>query len=56
MRARKRGSDQFKVTLRLTVGQSVCLGVETALGLVTRDYFFLKVAVLSLRGALSDEN
>jgi hypothetical protein len=41
-------------------GQSVCLGVEPTLGLVTRYYFLyegfsLKVAVLSLWGAISDE-
>jgi hypothetical protein len=29
---------KVKVTLRLTVGQSVCLDVEPALGLVTRYY------------------
>jgi hypothetical protein len=49
-----------KVTLRLTISQSVCFGVEPTLGLVTRYYFLsegccLKVAVLSLLGALSDE-
>jgi hypothetical protein len=52
------------VTLQLTfsqsVSQSVCQGIEPILGLVTRYYFlsegyFLKVAVLSLWGALSDE-
>jgi hypothetical protein len=56
------------VTLRLTVSQSVSrsvsqslrLGVEPTLGLVTRYYFLsedicLKVAVLFLRGALSDK-
>jgi hypothetical protein len=31
---------EVKVTLRLTVSQSVCLGVEPTLGLVTR-YCFL---------------
>jgi hypothetical protein len=51
---------KVKVTLRLSVIQSVCLGVEPALELVTRYYFLsegfcLKVAVLSLWGALSDE-
>jgi hypothetical protein len=36
------------VTLQLTVSQSVCLGVESNLGLLTRDIFFsLKVTVLS---------
>jgi hypothetical protein len=41
----------------MTVGQSVCLGVEPALGLVTRFFPFFppKVVVLSLWGALSDE-
>jgi hypothetical protein len=43
-----------------TDGQSVCLGVEPTLGLVTRYYFLwegccLKIAVLFLWGALSDE-
>jgi hypothetical protein len=51
---------EVEVTLQLTVGQSVCQGIEPTLGLVTRYYFLsegccLKVAVLSLRGALSDE-
>jgi hypothetical protein len=32
---------QIKVTLRLTVSQSVCLGVKPNLGLLTRDIFFL---------------
>jgi hypothetical protein len=30
---------EVKFTLRLTVSQSVCLGVEPALGIVTRDFF-----------------
>jgi hypothetical protein len=43
-----------------SVSQSVCQGIEPTLGLVTRYYFlsegcFLKVAVLSLWGALSGE-
>jgi hypothetical protein len=43
-----------------TDGQSVCQGIEPTLGLVTKYYFlsegrFLKVAVLFLWGALSDE-
>jgi hypothetical protein len=52
---------QVEVTVRLTVSQSVCQGIEPTLGLVTRHYFLsegcfcLKVAVLSLWGALSDE-
>jgi hypothetical protein len=42
-----------KVTLQLTVRQSLCPGIEPILGLVTRYYFlsegcFLKFAVLSL--------
>jgi hypothetical protein len=45
---------------RRSVSQSVCQGIEPTLGLVTRYYFlsegcFLKVAVLSLWGTLSDE-
>jgi hypothetical protein len=41
-----------KVTLQLAVSQSLCLGIEPILGLVTRYYFlsegcFLKFAVLS---------
>jgi hypothetical protein len=32
---------RVRVTLRLTVSQSVCLGVEPNLGLLTRDFFFL---------------
>jgi hypothetical protein len=51
---------KFEVTLRLTVSQSVCLGIEHPLGLATRYYFLsecccLGVAVLFLWGALSDE-
>jgi hypothetical protein len=49
-----------KVTVQLTVSQSLCQGIELILGLVTRYYFlsevyFLKFAFLSLWGALSDE-
>jgi hypothetical protein len=49
-----------EVTLRLTVGQSVCLSIEPNLGLVTRYYFLsegccLKVVVLFLSDDLSDE-
>jgi hypothetical protein len=32
---------RVRVTLQLTVSQSVCLGVEPNLGLLTRDIFFL---------------
>jgi hypothetical protein len=46
---------RVRVTLQLTVSQSVCLGVEPPLGLMTRYLFFSKVTVLSLWGALSDE-
>jgi hypothetical protein len=31
---------RVRVTLQLTVSQSVCLGVEPNLGLLTRDFFF----------------
>jgi hypothetical protein len=31
---------RVRVTLQLTVSQSVCLGVEPNLGLLTRDLFF----------------
>jgi hypothetical protein len=48
-------STKVKATLRLTVSQLVCLGVESNLGLLTRDFFFPKVTVLSFWGALSDE-
>jgi hypothetical protein len=48
-------SVRVRVTLQLTVSQSVCLGVEPPLGLMTRYLFFSKVTVLSLWGALSDE-
>jgi hypothetical protein len=51
---------KVKVTLQLTVSQSLCQGIEPILGLVTRYYFlsegcFPKFAVLSFWGALSDE-
>jgi hypothetical protein len=51
---------KVKVTLQLTVSQSLCRGIEPILGLVTRYYFlsegyFLKFAVLSFWGALSNE-
>jgi hypothetical protein len=37
---------KVKVTLRLTVGQSVSLGIEPHLGLMTRYLLFLRVTVL----------
>jgi hypothetical protein len=51
---------EVEVTLQLPVSQSACQGIVPTLGLVTRYYFlsegcFLKFAVLSLWGALSDE-
>jgi hypothetical protein len=51
---------KIKVTLQLTVSQSLCQGIEPSLGLVTKYYFlsegcFLKFAVLSLWGTLSNE-
>jgi hypothetical protein len=51
---------EVEVTLRLSVSQSVCLGVEPILGLAIRYYFLserccLKVVVLFIWGALSDE-
>jgi hypothetical protein len=51
---------KVKVTLQLTVSQSLCQDIEPILGLVTRYYFlyegcFLKFAVLYFWGALSDE-
>jgi hypothetical protein len=51
---------KVKVRLQLTVSQSLCQGIEPILGLVTRYYFlsegcFLKFAVMSFWGALSDE-
>jgi hypothetical protein len=51
---------KVKVTLQLTVSQSLCQGIEPILGLVTRYYFlsegcFLKFAVLAFWGVLSDE-
>jgi hypothetical protein len=51
---------KVEVTLRLTVSQSDVLVLSTLAGLPTRYYFlsedsFLKVEVLFLWGALSDE-
>jgi hypothetical protein len=45
---------QVKVTLRLTVSQSACLGVKPKSGTFDQRFFF-KVTVLSFWGALSDE-
>jgi hypothetical protein len=51
---------EVEVALRQTASQPVSLGVESALGLVTRYYFLsegccLEVAVLFLWGTLCDE-
>jgi hypothetical protein len=46
---------EVKVTLRLTVSQSVCLGVMPKSGKFDQSFFFYKVTVLSFWGALSDE-
>jgi hypothetical protein len=40
---------RVRVTLQLTVSQSVSLGVEPKLGLLTRDFFFLKFLSCHLR-------
>jgi hypothetical protein len=39
-------SEQSRVTVRLTVSQSVSLGVEPNLGLLTRDIFFLSYGLV----------
>jgi hypothetical protein len=49
-----------QLTVGRSVGQSVCQGIEPTLRLVTKYYFLsegccLKVAVLSLQGALFDD-
>jgi hypothetical protein len=47
---------RVKLTLQLTASQSVCLGVEPLLGLMTRYLLLLDSYGLVLRGgALSDE-
>jgi hypothetical protein len=46
---------QVKVTLRLTVSQSVSLGAEPHLGLMTRYLLLFHSYCLVLWGALSDE-
>jgi hypothetical protein len=51
---KKRGTSQSQ-SYFTTVSQSVRLGVEPDLGLLTRDIFFSKITVLSFGGALSDE-
>jgi hypothetical protein len=48
-------ASKVKVTLRLTVSQSVSLGVEPHLGSWPDIYYYLTVTVLFLWGALSDE-
>jgi hypothetical protein len=52
-------SVRVRVTLQLTVSQSVRLGVEPDFGTFDQRYYFFfffgKVTVLSFRGALSDE-
>jgi hypothetical protein len=46
---------QVQVTLRLTVSQSVSLGVEPHLGLMTKYLLLFGIYGLGLWGALSDE-
>jgi hypothetical protein len=48
---------RVRVTLQLTVSQSVCLGVEPNLGLLTREFFFFFFKLQSCLnwGALSNE-
>jgi hypothetical protein len=55
--SQNQSQSRVRVTLQLTVSQSVCPGVEPNLELLTRDLFFsFKVTVLSLFwDALSDE-
>jgi hypothetical protein len=55
--ALRRPSLKVKVTLRLTVNQSVCLGVKPKSWTFDQNFFYspLKVTVLSFWGAISDE-
>jgi hypothetical protein len=46
---------EVKVTLRLTVSQSVCFGVEPTLGLATRYYLLSEGCCLVSMATLSDE-
>jgi hypothetical protein len=46
---------RVRVTLQLTVSQSVRLGVEPYLGVLSRVIFFLKLQSCLIWGALSDE-
>jgi positive regulator of sigma E activity len=56
LQRQRTNSVKVEVTLRLTVSQSVSLGIEPHLGLVTRYlFFFLQLRVCFLWGALSDE-
>jgi hypothetical protein len=43
------GQVRVRVTLRLTVSQSVCLGVEPNLGQLTRVYFLLEISFRQLQ-------
>jgi hypothetical protein len=46
---------KVKVTLRLTVSRSVCLGVEPKSGTFDQIFFFSKLLSCPFWGALSDE-
>jgi hypothetical protein len=46
---------KVKVTLQLTVSQSVCFDVKPLLVLMTRCLLLLTITVVSLFSALSDE-
>jgi hypothetical protein len=43
------GQVRVRVTLRLTVSQSVCLGIEPNLGQLTRVYFLLEISFRQLQ-------